>query len=113
MAHYILLMKLTHEGQARLLEDAESVVRAHSEVDADEVTGLGMYAVLGQYDVVTIIEAPDNQAAARYSLQLGVKTGAHIETMPAVPLTILDDHGGDPSSRLLEDIELGIPADEP
>ena len=109
MGHYILLMKLTQAGQARLLEDPDSLVRAHSEIDADEVTGLGLYGVLGEYDVVGIIEAPDNEAAARYSLQLGTMAGANIQTMPAMPLSTLDGRGGDPDSQLLEDVELGLP----
>ena len=113
VAHYILLMTLSPEGQALLMENPEAAVRAHAEVEADEVTGLGMYAVLGQYDIVVIIEAPDNEAAARYSLQLGVKTGAHIETLPAVPLATLDDRGDDDPDRLLDRIEMGIPDDQP
>ena len=113
MANYILLMTMTPEGQAALMEDPEAVVRAHSEIDTAQVTGLGMYAVLGQYDDVGIIEAPDNESAARYSIQLGVKTGAHIETMAAVPITTLDDRSTDDPSRLLEGVEMGIPDGEP
>jgi uncharacterized protein with GYD domain len=113
MAHYILLMKLSPAGQAHLLEDPEALVRAHAEIDADEVTGLGLYAVLGAYDVVGIIEAPDNEAAARYSLQLGVMAGASIQTLPAVPLTTLDGHEGDPESLLFQGVDLGGPDDEP
>ena len=53
MAHYILLMKLTSEGRARMADDPDDIVRAHSEIDAKEVTGLGMYGVLGAYDIIT------------------------------------------------------------
>jgi uncharacterized protein with GYD domain len=55
-------MTMTPEGQAALMEDPEAVVRAHSEIDTAQVTGLGMYAVLGQYDDVAIIEVPDNKS---------------------------------------------------
>lgn len=111
MAHYILLMKLSPAGQAKLLEDPEALVRAHAEIEADQVNGLGLYAVLGEYDVVGIIEAPDNEAAARYSLQLGVTAGASIQTLPAVPLATMDGRGDDPTSQLLEGMELGLPDD--
>lgn len=114
MAHYILLMKLNQAGQAKLLEDPNSLVRAHAEIDSDEVTGLGLYGVLGEYDVVGIIEAPDNDAAARYSLQLGVMCGASIQTLPAVPLATLDGPGADFDPLLFEGAELGGgPDDEP
>jgi uncharacterized protein with GYD domain len=113
MAHYILLMKLTTEGRAKLAEDADSVVRAHDEVDSRDVTGLGMYGVLGAYDIVTIIEAEDNEAAARYSLRLGLKVGARIETLPAVPLTSFEpsDFWGTPAGE--ESVEMGLPRTEP
>ena len=113
MAHYILLMKLSPAGREGLLNDADVLVRAHAEVDADEVTGLGLYAVLGAYDIVGIIEAPSNEAAARYSLQLGVMVGASIETLPAVPLTMLEGREGDIDPFLLEGAEFGGPDEEP
>ena len=105
MANYILLMTLSENGKKDLLDDPNTVVTAHSEMDAAEVTGLGMYAVLGQYDVVGIIEAPDNEAAARYSLQLGVRIGAHIETMPAIPLAMLEERPDDVLDRLERSME--------
>ena len=71
MANYILLMKLTPEGQHSILENPDSIAAAASEVHVQDVTGLGLYAVLGPYDFVSIIQAPDNDAAARYSVRLG------------------------------------------
>jgi len=50
--------------------------------------------VLGPYDFVGIVEAPDNDAAARYSMQLGVKAMVHITTLPAVPVALLQEQGG-------------------
>jgi uncharacterized protein with GYD domain len=113
MAQYILLIKLTPEGRARLAEDADAFVRAHDEVEFEGVNALGMYGVLGAYDIVTMVEAEDNEAAARYSLLLGVRVGAHIETLPAIPLTSLE--GRDPWGLPLdeESVELQPPRSEP
>lgn len=52
---------------------------------------LTQYAVLGRYDFVIITEAEDNQSAARLSLDLGVRAGLNIETLPALPIGILSD----------------------
>ena len=49
-----------------------------------------MYAVLGDHDFITVLEAPDNEAAARFSLDLGVKAGVEIQTVPAIPVSRLD-----------------------
>jgi uncharacterized protein with GYD domain len=109
VAHYILLMTLSPEGRERLLEEPNRVSMAEEEIHVSGVTGLGMYAVLGAYDFVAIVEAPDNDAAARYSIRLGVSAGAHIETLPAVPVGLLDDRESDETDRLLESLELDSP----
>ncbi len=45
-----------------------------------------MYGVIGAYDFVSIVEAPDNDAAERFSLEFGVRAGVQVETLPAVPI---------------------------
>ena len=86
MPYYILTLILTPEGREDLLADSESLHRITSEVETEDTMVLGMYAVLGEYDFVCIVESPDNDDAARFSLELGVKAGAHIRTMPAIPI---------------------------
>ncbi|MBM3139034.1 MAG: GYD domain-containing protein [Chloroflexi bacterium] len=86
MPTYILLLTLTTEGREAMLEDPESLIRAEAACSTEEIQSLGLYGVLGDYDFVSIVEAPDNEAAARFSLELGVRAGAHITTLPAVPI---------------------------
>lgn len=99
MPSYILTLTLTPEGRENLLADSESLHRITSEVETDDTMVLGMYAVLGEYDFVAIVESPDNDGAARFSLELGVRAGAHIRTMPAIPIGRLTptESDGNPS----------------
>lgn len=90
MATYILLLTLDGDGRELMLEDPDSLRRAEAEIAITDVQCLGLYAVLGDVDFVTILEAPDNEAAARFSLELGVRAGAHITTLPAVPVGLLE-----------------------
>ena len=94
MAIYIQLITLTAEGRVKALEDPESILDAQREVSANGVQVLGQYAVLGQYDYVGFVEAPDNEAIARFSLELGVRAGLHITTLPAIPMGRLDAASG-------------------
>ena len=87
MATYILLLTLTPEGRASMLEDPETLRRAEDAITVPEISVMGVYGVLGDYDFVSILEAPDNDAAARFSLELGVRAGAHVTTLPAIPIT--------------------------
>ena len=86
MPYYILTLILTPKGRENLLTDSESLHRTTTEVETKDTKVLGMYAVLGEYDFVGIVESPENDDVARFSLELGVKVGAHIRTMPAIPI---------------------------
>lgn len=97
MATYILLLTLTPEGQAKALADPDYLLRAEGEISMPSVQTLGVYAVLGEYDFVTLVEADGNDAIARFSLELGVRAGAHITTLPVVPAAQLVEREGTPS----------------
>ncbi len=63
-----------------------------------------MYAVLGAYDFVGLVEAPDNDSVARYSLELGVLAGVTIMTLPAIPIARMEGSEYEP---LLETEPMG------
>ena len=102
MASYILLLTLTPEGREKMMRDPGSVHEAQDAIKVSATYVLGQYAVLGDYDFIYIVEAPDNDAAARFSLELGVIAGVHVVTMPAIPLARLE-HPRDPKAG--EDVE--------
>ena len=90
MSMYILLLTMTPEGQRRMLDDPESLLAAGESVDVPGVRVMGLYGVLGNYDFVSMVEAPDNDSIARFSLDLGVRGGVHVTTLPAIPITRLE-----------------------
>ncbi len=113
MANYILLIALNPEGQRAMLANPDSVAEAAANVRVPDVTGLGLYGVLGPYDFVGIIQAPDNESAARYSIQLGVGAGARITTLPAVPISLLHERDDPIAEALLESAQLIQPRGAP
>ena len=90
MATYIQLMTLTPDGRANMLRDPDIVSRSQHSIRVPGVTVLGLYGVLGEFDFVNIVDAPDNDAVARFSLELGVAAGAHVTTLPAIPISRLE-----------------------
>ena len=90
MSTYIQLLTLTHYGRERAIENPTEVLLAQEQVQIPGVRVLGLYAVLGGYDFVSMIEAPDNDSVARFSLQLGVKAGVTVVTLPAIPVARLE-----------------------
>ena len=86
MPTYIQLLTLTEDGRKKALDDPGSVLRAQAEASAPGTRVLGLYGVLGDCDFVSIVDAEDNDAIARFSMELGVRAGAHVATMPAIPI---------------------------
>jgi len=82
----VLLSKLTDEGWKTIRERPERIKEVNKELEAFGVKVLNQYAVLGQYDFVNIIEAPDNETVAKISVELGSRGTIHIMSMPAIPI---------------------------
>ena len=104
MAQYFMLLTLTPEGRARVLSDPDGLLRAEREINIPGVQMLGVYALLGDYDYACIVDAPSNREAARFSLELGVKAGVLITTMPVIPLGSFEGGARDPT--LAEEVAL-------
>ncbi len=91
---YILLVRLWPEGLDAVLDNPHAPLDAERAVSVPGVSALGIYAVLGAHDFVAIIDAPDNDAAARWSIAFGASIRGEITTMPAVPISHLEERGG-------------------
>lgn len=100
MSLYFLLGTLTATGQQKVHDDRDMFMKSTRSIQVDGAEILGQYAVLGRYDFVMMVEADDNDAVARLSLELGVRIGLHIETLPAIAIGFLSDRNqGDPAFR--------------
>lgn len=103
MSLYFLLGTLTATGQQRVHVNRDMFSESTRSIQVNGAEILGQYAVLGRYDFVMMVEADDNDAVARLSLELGVRVGLHIETLPAIAIGFLnnriqDDPAGRPTS---------------
>jgi len=81
-----LLSRLTPKGRETLKERPERIREVNKEVEAFGVKVLEQYAVLGPYDFVNIVEAPDNDAIFRMSVELGSRGTVEIMSMPATTI---------------------------
>ena len=84
MAKYILLSTLTEDGRKTLKSKPERIKEVNEEVEAYGVKVLEQYAVLGPYDFVNLVEAPDNEAIFKMSVELGSRGTIQITSMPAI-----------------------------
>ena len=86
MPTYVMLTTLTPAGSQTLHERPERLEEVNREIEEFGCKVGAQYAVLGQYDFVTIVEAPDNETIAHLSVDLASRGTVKIETLPASPL---------------------------
>ena len=60
MAHYVMLSSLTESGRKVLRERPGWLRKVNRELERKGAKVRAQYAVLGPYDFVTVLEAPDN-----------------------------------------------------
>jgi len=86
MPTYILLSKLTSEGRKTIKEKPDRIKEVNKEIEAFGAKVLQQYSVLGQYDFVNVVEAPNNEAINRVSIELGSRGTIEIMSMPAMSI---------------------------
>jgi len=84
LAKYILLSSLTPDGQKTLKNKPERIKEVNKEIEKYGVKLLEQYAVLGPYDFVNIVEAPNNDAVFKMSVELGSRGTIKILSMPSI-----------------------------
>jgi len=86
MSIYLMLTTLTDEGRKALQEDPERLLEINKEVEYMGVKIIDQYALLGQYDFVSILEAPSNEAVVRLAVRLSAKGTTQTLTLAAITL---------------------------
>ncbi len=84
MPTYVLLSTLTPEGRKTVKERPSRIAEVNKEIERYGAKVVSQFVVLGQYDFVSILEAPDNETVARVSAELGSRGTVQIMSMPAM-----------------------------
>jgi uncharacterized protein with GYD domain len=86
MATYIMLSTLTDEGRKTVRMRPERIKEVNKELEKMGVRVVAQYAVLGPYDFVNIVEAPDNETISKVSIDLGSRGTVQLMTLVAIPI---------------------------
>jgi uncharacterized protein with GYD domain len=86
MATYILLSTLTPEGRRTMHNHPDRLIEVDKEIEQFGCKVLAQYAVLGSYDFVSVVEAPDNETGAHLSVDLGSRGTVNLMTLPAMTI---------------------------
>ena len=86
MPTFVMLSTLTPEGVQTIKNNPSRIQEVNKEIEQLGATVKAQWAVLGQYDFVNIVEAPDETTMLRVSLELGSRGTARYESLVAIPV---------------------------
>ena len=81
-----MLTKLTSEGRTTVKKHPERIEEVDMELKKMGVKVLAQYALLGPYDFLNILEAPNNETIAKASVAFGSRGTVDIITLPAITI---------------------------
>ena len=87
MQTYVLLSTLSSDGIETLKKNPSRLQQVNAQVEAMGARIISQWAVLGPYDFVTILEAPDHLTVAQIAVELGSRGSTRIQSLPAIPVS--------------------------
>ena len=85
MPTYIMLTSFTADGVKTLKNNPGRVQEVNKEMEQLGVKVVNQWATLGQYDLVSVVEAPDELTMAKVSVELGSRGTTSNQTLTAIP----------------------------
>lgn len=84
MPKFVMLSTLGPDGHARIRDQPERLKEVNRDVEAMGVKVLEQYALLGAYDFLNILEAPDELTMATVASTLAARGTLKTVTLPAI-----------------------------
>ena len=88
MNTYFMFGKYSHEATTEITP--ERTTKAIKIINKLGGQVKGMYAILGDYDIIMLVEGPDMETIMKISVDLHILTGIHFSTFPAMPVEYFD-----------------------
>ena len=101
MSTYVMLTTLGPDGWATVRENPERIREVTEEVEAMGLKVVAQYGLMGQYDFLNVIEAPDESAMARAAIKLAARGTMRTTTYQAISVEDL-------IAALNRDLETGL-----
>jgi uncharacterized protein with GYD domain len=86
MPYFIILSTLTDEGRKTIKQKPQRILEVNKEIEKMGIKVHKQYAVLGPYDFVNIVEAPDVGTMMKMSAEIGSRGSVQLLTLAAMPI---------------------------
>ena len=84
MAGYVVLYKFTEQGLKMVKDIPEHIKRGKQESERMGIKVVGIWATMGPYDMIAIVDAPDDQTVAARLLETASAGNFTTQTMRAL-----------------------------
>ncbi len=81
---YAMLSTLGPDGWETLRQNPDRILGVRTEVEALGLKVHAQYALMGQYDFLNLIEAPDDGSMAKAAIMLAARGTMRTTTLPAI-----------------------------
>ncbi|AZO44684.1 MULTISPECIES: GYD domain-containing protein [Mesorhizobium] len=85
MTSYIVLMNWTEQGAKNVRDSPKRLDAARKQLGDMGGSFKAFYLTMGEYDMVAVVEAPDDAVLARFSLMLAASGNVRTRTLKAFP----------------------------
>ena len=86
MPKYLMLTTLTAQGVQTLKTNPDRLREVNRDVEELGARVLHQWALLGPYDFVNVVEAPDAATMAKVSVALGARGSSKLQTFEAIEI---------------------------
>ena len=83
MAGYIALMKYTKQGAANIKDSPQRIKDSVAAADKFGIRLVGIWVTMGEYDLVAVMDAPDDKAVGAFMLGTARLGNVTTQTMRA------------------------------
>jgi uncharacterized protein with GYD domain len=83
---YVMLTTLGPDGWATVRDNPDRIRQVTSEFEAMGVTVVAQYALMGQWDFLNVVEAPDEATLATAAIDLAARGTMRTMTLQAVSI---------------------------
>jgi len=85
MTTYIMLMNWTEQGAKNVRDSPKRLDAARKQLGDMGGSFKAFYLTMGEYDMVAVVEAPDDAVLARFALMLAASGNLKSRTLKAFP----------------------------
>ncbi len=84
MPGYVVLGKFTEQGVSTIKDSPQRTKQIRAMADKIGIQVVGVWMTMGQYDLVAVLDAPDDHTMAAFVLESAKLRGTRTQTMRAL-----------------------------